>query len=95
EKKIKATIYYYLSILYWHKGDIENALRIIKNVVEKNEEIEPIIFNRFEQFYASLLITKGDLEEAEKIYKKSYKESLERKSVANLISSEIGLGSIL
>ncbi|MEO0119331.1 MAG: sigma 54-interacting transcriptional regulator [candidate division WOR-3 bacterium] len=94
EKKIKATIYYYLSILYWHKGDIENALRIIKNVVEKNEEIEPIIFNRFEQFYASLLITKGDLEEAEKIYKKSYKESLERKSVANLISSEIGLGAV-
>ncbi|MEO0130708.1 MAG: sigma 54-interacting transcriptional regulator [candidate division WOR-3 bacterium] len=95
EKRIKASIYYNLSILYWYQGKLNDALRIIKNVIEIGKEFEPVLFNRFEQFYASLLFTKEELEEAEKIYKKSYEESLERKSVANIISSEIGLGSIL
>ncbi|MEO0090976.1 MAG: sigma 54-interacting transcriptional regulator [candidate division WOR-3 bacterium] len=94
ERKVKASIYYNLSVLYWQKGEIEEALRIIKNVIEKKEEVPPIILTRMNQFYATLLFTKEDLEEAEKIYKKSYQESLERKSMANIISSEIGLGAI-
>ncbi len=95
EKRIKASIYYNLSILYWYQGKLDDALRIMKNVIEMGKDFEPVLYNRFEQFYASLLFTKGDLEEVEKIYKKSYEESLERKSVANIISSEIGVGSIL
>ena len=93
EKKIKASIYYNLSVLYWYKGKIEDAIRIIKKAIELAEE--PIIVDRMNQFYASLLFFKGDLIEAEKIYKKSYEESLERKSMANIISSQIGLASIL
>ncbi|MDW8114293.1 MAG: sigma 54-interacting transcriptional regulator [candidate division WOR-3 bacterium] len=94
EKRIKASIYYNLSVLYWHQGKLDDAIRIIKNVMEIGKEFEPNLFNRFEQFYASLLFMKGNLEEAEKIYKKSYNESLERKSMANILSAEIGLGSI-
>jgi Nif-specific regulatory protein len=93
EKKIKASIYYNLSVLYWYKGKIEDAIRIIQKAMELAEE--PIIADRMNQFYASLLFFKGNLEEAEKIYKKSYEESLERKSMANIISSQIGLASIL